>query len=91
MKKIIFIGLGRMGLAHLKSFLNKPISNLELTLKSFKQVSFLKSLEPNGNTSVTFTVLDNKKKIIYKLSNNRKVDRNTINLLKKEGIQAQIN
>ncbi len=75
----------------IKDIYNKPISNLELTLKSFKQVSFLKSLEPNGNTSVTFTVLDNKKKIIYKLSNNRKVDRNTINLLKKEGIQAQIN
>lgn len=32
MKKIIFIGLGRMGLAHLKSFLNKPISNLKFYL-----------------------------------------------------------
>ena len=32
MKKIILIGLGRMGLAHLKSFLNKPISNLKFYL-----------------------------------------------------------
>ena len=32
MKKIILIGLGRMGLAHLKSFLSRPISNLKFYL-----------------------------------------------------------
>lgn len=43
MKKIILIGLGRMGLAHLKSFLNKPISNLKFYLvdNDIKQLKIL--------------------------------------------------
>lgn len=46
MKKIILIGLGRMGLAHLKSFLNKPISNLKFYLidSDIKRLKFLSKL-----------------------------------------------
>ena len=74
-----------------KDIYNKSISNLELRLNNPKQISALKELDINGNTSVTFHIKDDSRELTFKLKKNRKVDRNTINLLKKEGIITQIN
>ena len=75
----------------IKDIYNKSISNLELRLNNPKQISSLNELDVNGNTSVTFHIKDDIRELTFKLKKNRKVDRNTINLLKKEGIITQIN
>ena len=69
---------------------NKSISKLELTLSKKEQLKALNKLELNGNTSVYFNFEGDNKKLSFKLKKNRKVDRNTLNFLKKEGIITQI-
>ena len=78
-------------IALIKDIYNKPISKLELTLNKKEQIDVINKLEVNGNTIVSFHYKDDKKKLSFKLKNNRKVDRNSLNLLKKEGIITQIN
>ena len=75
----------------IKDIYNKPISNLELRLNSPKQILALNDLEDDGHTSVTFHVKNESSELTFKLKKNRNVDRNSINLLKKEGIITQIN
>jgi len=75
----------------LKDLYNKPISKIELTLSSISKISKLNFLEKNGNTDVIFSIIDKNKKFSFKLNQKRKVDRNIVNLLKKEGIATQIN
>ena len=75
----------------LKDLINKPISNIKLTLNNLKQISFLDNLEINGDTAVTLTIKNNNRETTFKLNKNRKVDRKTLNILKKEGISTQIN
>ena len=73
-----------------KDLYNKPISNLELTLNNSKQISLLNNFEIYGNTNITLKVKDNQKILTFKLNKNRKVERNSINLLKNEGIISKI-
>jgi len=75
----------------IKELYNKPISQLELTLSSLNQISCLSDMKTDGNTSITLIVKNNGCESVFKLHKTRKVDRNTINLLKKEGIITQIN
>ena len=75
----------------IKDLYNKPISKLELTLDKIEQISTLDNLSNDGNTEIILNVRDNQKTLRFKLNKNRKVDRNSINLLKKEGILTQIN
>ncbi len=70
---------------------NKPISKLELTLNSINQISVLDNLEKEGNTKVILNIKDEKKQLSFKLTKTRKIDRSSINMLKKEGIITQIN
>ena len=75
----------------IKDLYNKPISKLELTLDRIEQFASLDKLEIDGNTEIILNVKDNQKTLKFKLNRNRKVDRNSINLLKKDGIRTQIN
>ena len=75
----------------IKDLYNKPISKLVLTLDNIEQITSLDNLSYDGNTEVILNIKDNKKILTFKLNKNRKVDRNSINLLKKEGIITQIN
>ena len=75
----------------LKDLYNKPISKIELTLSSINKISTINFLEKNGDTDVIFNIIDNNKKFSFKLNQRRKIDRNIVNLLRKEGITAQIN
>jgi len=73
-----------------KDLYNKPISNLELTLNNSKQISLLNNFEIYGNTNITLKLKDNQKIFTFKLNKNRKVERNSLNLLKNEGIISKI-
>ena len=75
----------------IKDLYNKPISKLELTLDRIEQITSLDNLESDGNTEIILNVKNNQKILKFKLNKNRKIDRNSINLLKKEGILTQIN
>tara|TARA_B100000953_G_scaffold296789_1_gene290358 strand:- start:86 stop:3508 length:3423 start_codon:yes stop_codon:yes gene_type:complete len=74
----------------IKDLYNKPISKLELTLDKIEQITSLDNLSYDGNTEVILNVKNNQKILTFKLNKNRKVDRNSINLLKKEEILTQI-
>ncbi len=75
----------------IKDLYNKPISKLELTLDNIEKITTINNLNFDGNTEVIINVKDNQKILTFKLNKNRKVNRNSINLLKKEGILTQIN
>jgi len=75
----------------IKDLYNQPISKLELTLDKIEQINALDNLNVSGNTEIILNVKNNQKTLVFKLNKNRKVDRNSINLLKKEGILTQIN
>jgi DNA polymerase-3 subunit alpha len=74
----------------IKDLYNKPISKLELTLDKIEKITSLDNLSYDGNTEVILNVKNNQKILTFKLNKNRKVDRNSINLLKKEEILTQI-
>ncbi len=75
----------------IKELFNKPISNLELSFDDLKKISNLKILESDGKTNVTLNYQKDKKLYVFKLKKGRKIDRNLLNLIKKEGITTQIN
>ncbi len=75
----------------IRDLYNKPISKLELTLNKIEQINTLENFNHDGNTEVILNVKDDQKLLTFKLKKSRKVDRNSINLLKKEGILIQIN
>ncbi len=75
----------------IKDLFNKPISTLELTLNTINQISNLEKLDLDGDTKVTIKIEENKKELTFQLGKSRKVDRNSLNLIKKDGILTQIN
>ncbi len=77
-------------IALIKDIYNKSISKLELTLNKKEQIDAITKLKLDGNTSVYLHLETDNKKLSFKLKKNRKVDRNALNLLKKEGIITQI-
>ncbi len=82
------INIIKVGL--IKDLVNKPIINLQLSSNNIDNLSKLRLPEIDGKTNVTLKFIDNKKEYLFKLKKNRKVDRNLINLFKKDGILAQI-
>ena len=86
LKRINVIKLGLI-----KDLFNKPISNLEMYFDNVDKISSAKLPEKDGKTSVTLKLKDNEKEYVFKLKKNRKVDRNQLNLLKKDGISTEIN
>ena len=75
----------------IKDLYNNPISKLTLTLDKIEQIKTLDNLNYDGKTEVILNIKNDKKLLTFKLSKNRKIDRNSIDLLKKEGIITQIN
>jgi len=75
----------------IKELFNKSISNLELSFNDLNKISNLDLPETDGKTIVTLKYKDNKKLYVFKLKKNRKIDRNLLNLIKKDGILTQIN
>jgi len=74
----------------IKELFDKTISNLELSFNNLDKISSLNLTENNGKTKIILNFSDGKKKYVFVLKNNRNVDRNLINLIKKDGIIAQI-
>jgi DNA polymerase-3 subunit alpha len=74
----------------IRELFDKPISNLELSFNDLHKVSSLNLTEHDGNTNVIIKFTGNKKKYVFKLKNNRKIDRNLINLIKNDGILTKI-
>ena len=75
----------------IKELFNKPILNLELSFDDLNKLSNLDLLQMDGKTNVILKYKDNQKLYVFKLKKNRKIDRNQLNLIKKDGISTQIN
>ena len=75
----------------IKDLYNKPIAKITMNLDKIEQIKTLENLNYDGKTEVILNIKDEKKLLTFKLGKNRKIDRNSINLLKKEGIITQIN
>ena len=75
----------------IKELFNKPISDLELSFDDLKKISNLNFSQIDGKTNVILKYKDNEKLYVFKLKKNRKIDRNLLNLIKKDGILTQIN
>ena len=74
-----------------KDLFDKPISNVELSFSDQNKILNLNLGETNGKTSVTLKYRDKKNEYVFKLKKNRKIDRKVLDLIKKDGILAQIN
>ena len=75
----------------LRDYYNKPIENIQFILENFAQVKKLENiLLAEGNTKVSFKILENDKKIYFELEKKRKIDINIINILKKLNISSII-
>jgi len=77
----------------IKELFNKAISNLELSFNDLNKISNLNLPDKDGKTKVILKLTDsqNKKEYVFKLKNDRKIDRNLLKLMKKDGILTQIN
>ncbi len=75
----------------LKNLFNKPISNIEIFLNDSNSLEKIeKILSKNGETQVKINIKDDKDKLIFNLKKKRFVDRKNLNLLKNQGISANI-
>ena len=75
----------------LRDYYNKPIENIQFILENFAQVKKLENiLLAEGNTKVSFKILENDKKIYFELEKKRKIDIDIINILKKLNISSII-
>ncbi len=78
-------------ISHLSSLINKPIENIEIFINND---NFLEKVEKilykPGKTNVKIKIIDNQNKYIFNLKNKRYVDRTHIDLLKNQGITANI-
>jgi DNA polymerase-3 subunit alpha len=75
----------------IKELFNKPISELKLSFNDLNKISNLKLPEVDGKTNVILKYKDDHKSYVFKLKKNRKIDRNLLNLIKKDGIFTEIN
>ncbi len=75
----------------LKDVINKPIEKAIFTLKNLKNAEELqKILNEQGQTEVELNILQDNKKLVFKVKGKKKVDRNLINLLKNKDILTYI-
>ncbi len=78
-------------ISSLKNLFNQPIFNVEIFLKNSNAIEKVeKILSKNGETQVKINILDKKDNFIFNLKNKRFVDRKNLNLLKNQGISANI-
>jgi len=75
----------------LKNLFEKPISEVTFTVKSKDQIKILsKVLNKKGDTKISIKLQNNKNTLFFKLENLRKVDHNSLNLLKNDEIYSII-
>ena len=73
----------------LKNLFEKPISEVTFTVKSKDQIERLsKVLNKKGNTKISIELQNNKNTLFFELENPRKVDYNSLNLLKNDEIYS---
>ena len=78
-------------IASLKNLYDKPITNVEILVKDEKSLEKIeKILSKDGETHVVIKIDDKENKLIFNLKNKRFVDRKNLNLLKNQGISANI-
>ena len=71
--------------------MNKPIKEVTFEIKNLDQIDYLqKFLKIEGNTRVTFKLINKNNKHIFKLNKNRDISRQSINELKNKEILATI-
>ena len=75
----------------INDLLNKPIDKIEIDLKNIEDFTNLSSyLMEQGNTEVCINYLTKDKNVKFVLENKRKVDLNTVKLLKNLNISLNI-
>ena len=73
----------------LKNLFEKPISQVTFTVKSKDQIERLsKVLNKKGDTKISIELQNNKNTLFFELKNPRKVDYNSLNLLKNDEIYS---
>ncbi len=78
-------------IASLKDLFNSPINEVSFTVDSKEQVHAISNiLEENGKTLVNINLLTDDNILQFKLNNTKKLDRKSLNLLRKQQIQATI-
>ena len=75
----------------IKDLLNKPISEVEFTLKNLSQVDeILNFLNEKGETNIKIKILDEKVNLVFNLKNKRKINRSSLSKLKNGEISTII-
>ena len=65
---------------------------IKLDIDNIEEISKLKMINnEEGKTDVVLNVIDKGNTISFKLKKKRKIDRNSLNLIKKEGFSSEIN
>jgi len=78
-------------ISSLKDLFNSPINEVCFEVSSKDQVQVIsKILKENGKTSVNINLISDDNIIQFKLKNSKNLDRKTLNLLRKQQIQATI-
>jgi DNA polymerase III subunit alpha len=76
----------------LKDLFNSPINEVSFDVKSDHEIiEISKFLKDEGKTKVNINVIDNNKNLKFRLINSRKLDRKSLNLLRKREISSTIN
>ena len=77
--------------ASLKDLFNKPVSEIEFSIKNPGQINEISNLvKKEGKTEVMIKIVDNENELVFKLKNKRTIDRKTINTLKNQDILTTI-
>ena len=78
-------------ISSLKELFNSPINEISFDINSEDQVQVIsKMLENNGKTLVNINLVTDDNILKFKLKNQKNLDRKSLNLLKKQQIQAII-
>ncbi len=78
-------------ISSLKELFNSPINEVIFEVRSEDQVQLISEiLKENGKTSVNINLVNNHNILQFKLKNSKNLDRKSLNLLRKQQIQATI-
>ncbi len=78
-------------ISSLKELFNSPIKEVSFEVRSKDQVQVIsKILKENGNTVVNINLVNDDNILQFKLKNSKNLDRKSLNLLRKQQIQATI-
>ncbi|WP_440692430.1 DNA polymerase III subunit alpha [Candidatus Pelagibacter sp. HIMB1695] len=79
-------------IASLKDLFNSPIKEISFNIESIEQIQKIsKFLNQDGKTQVKFNLLTKDKILNFQLKKSMNLDRKSLNLLRKQQIQAEIN